>query len=106
MALFGDVAEVEAALEALAGRPGGALVARLPREPGRRESRYAQLFTGAPPAVPEPGAAPAAAAAGVAPRSDARDQDDVLARLAALEAEVRALQSELAALRGTAPLEG
>ena len=46
MAEFADAAAVESALETLAQRPGGALVARLPREPGRRESRYAQLFSG------------------------------------------------------------
>ena len=47
MAPFGDVSDAEAALERLAGRDeGGPLVVRLPREPGRRESRYAHLFSG------------------------------------------------------------
>ncbi|MGH8311086.1 MAG: YceH family protein, partial [Steroidobacteraceae bacterium] len=49
MAPFTDVTEVEAALEQLAKREDGPFVARLPREPGRRESRYAQLFTGPAP---------------------------------------------------------
>jgi uncharacterized protein YceH (UPF0502 family) len=52
MAKFADVAEVEAALGTLAHRREGALVQRLAREPGRRDSRYAQLFTGP---VPEAG---------------------------------------------------
>ena len=41
-----DVAQVESALQALMTRPEGPFVARLAREPGRRESRYAQLFCG------------------------------------------------------------
>ncbi len=41
---FNDVGEVETALESLMTREEGALVARLPREPGKRESRYAHLF--------------------------------------------------------------
>ena len=45
-----DVTEVETALEDLATRPDGPFVARLAREPGRRESRYMHLFSGeAPP---------------------------------------------------------
>ena len=47
--------DVEAALDELTTRPDGPFVTRLPREPGRRDSRYMQLFTGAePPVVPEP----------------------------------------------------
>jgi len=48
MAAFADVAEVESALDRLAERAGGALVARLAREPGRREARFAHLFGGQP----------------------------------------------------------
>ncbi len=43
---FKDVTEVEAALDALAKREDGPFVVRLPREPGKRESRYAHLFSG------------------------------------------------------------
>jgi uncharacterized protein YceH (UPF0502 family) len=43
---FDDVAEVEATLERLIEREAGPLVVRLPREPGKRESRYAHLFSG------------------------------------------------------------
>ncbi|HEY0663727.1 MAG TPA: DUF480 domain-containing protein, partial [Thiobacillaceae bacterium] len=76
-----DVSEVETAVEDLMTRPEGPFVVRLAREPGRRESRYAQLFTGEPPEAlsPEPGklgdASPAAGA-------------DLVARVTALEAEV------------------
>jgi uncharacterized protein len=50
-----DAAEVEAALGELATRADGPFVARLAREPGRREPRYMQLFTGdSPPPAAEP----------------------------------------------------
>ncbi len=44
---FADVNEVEAELESLMARDEP-LVAKLPREPGKRESRYAHLFSGKP----------------------------------------------------------
>ncbi|WP_038176639.1 MULTISPECIES: YceH family protein [Vibrio] len=46
LADFTDVKEVEAALEHMAVRSEGALVVKLPREPGKRESRYMHLFSG------------------------------------------------------------
>jgi len=45
---FADVHEVEATLDQLMQRDDGPFVARLAREPGKREVRYVQLFTGAP----------------------------------------------------------
>jgi uncharacterized protein YceH (UPF0502 family) len=45
---FDDVNEVEAALERLMEREDGPFVARLPREPGKREARYVQLFSEEP----------------------------------------------------------
>ena len=46
MATIGDVSEVEAALTRLSQREDGPFVVRLAREPGRRDSRYAHLFSG------------------------------------------------------------
>ncbi len=46
LATVSGLDEVENALEDLETRPEGPFVVKLPREPGRRESRYAQLFTG------------------------------------------------------------
>ncbi|EGR0742093.1 YceH family protein [Vibrio cholerae] len=43
---FTDVKETEVVLERLANRDSGALVVKLPREPGKRESRYHHLFCG------------------------------------------------------------
>jgi uncharacterized protein len=85
MAPLRDVSEVESALEALAARDP-ALVAQLAREPGRRESRWMQLFTGEAP--PEPVGQPETGSRGS--RSD---------RLDVLEAKLDALQEEIAALR-------
>ncbi len=41
-----DVSQIESALQALTSRQEGPFVVRLAREPGRRDSRYIQLFTG------------------------------------------------------------
>jgi uncharacterized protein YceH (UPF0502 family) len=98
-----DVSEVETELEALATRPDGPFVARLTREPGRRESRYMHLFSGeAPPFVeeePRPSRAAAASLAGVSAHEE---------RIAALETAVAELQQELELLKarfdsGTGP---
>lgn len=43
---FSDVHEVETTLTGLADREDGPFVSRLPREIGKRESRYAHLFSG------------------------------------------------------------
>jgi len=45
---FDDVQQAEAVLDRLMEREDGPFVARLPREPGKRESRYVQLFSEAP----------------------------------------------------------
>lgn len=46
MAPVNDVSEVDTALTNLATRGDGPYVAQLPREPGRRDARYAHLFSG------------------------------------------------------------
>jgi uncharacterized protein YceH (UPF0502 family) len=89
-----DPNDVESALEELTTRPDGPFVARLPREPGRRESRYMQLFTGAePPAAAEP----------PAPATEARPAADrrLESRVEALEQAVAELRTELENLRGS-----
>lgn len=87
-----DVSEVEAELEDLMTRPDGPFVAKLPREPGRRESRYMQLFTGeAPP--------PSEEAAGASERPTSSDAGTLADRVAALEAEVARLRQEIDALK-------
>ena len=87
MAPTRDVSEVEAALEHLAGR-ADPLVAQLQREPGRRESRWMQLFTGETP--PEP----VAAADHAGGRAGSRNE-----RLDELEMRLEDMQRELDALK-------
>jgi uncharacterized protein len=93
MAPIADVSEVEAVLQNLLEREAGPLVARLPREAGRRESRYLHLFGGEPPpqTVLED-----AAAEGLPPTADRQTLAD---RVARLEEEVRQLRAELEALK-------
>ncbi len=60
---FSDVQETEAVLERLMEREDGPFVVRLPRELGKRESRYAHLFCGdvefSPPLEGSDGSGPA-----------------------------------------------
>src|SRR5436305_6849733 len=48
MFAFGDLSEVETVLDKLADWPGGALAAKLPKQPGQKEIRFAQLLSGEP----------------------------------------------------------
>jgi uncharacterized protein YceH (UPF0502 family) len=91
MCPFADVGEVEAVLGQLMNREDGPFVARMAREPGRRESRYAQLFTGPVADEPEDTAPnlPAAPAGGPAP----------VERIEVLERTVQRLEMEVAELR-------
>ncbi|AWH87536.1 YceH family protein [Limnobaculum parvum] len=43
---FSDISDVEQVLEGLSNREDGPYAVKLAREPGRRESRYAHLFSG------------------------------------------------------------
>ena len=102
MAELPDPSVIEDLLEGLTKRPEGALVAQLAREPGRRDSRWAQLFEELPPTVtandtPVRNEAPAHSAPGA--NSNAGGGNDLATRIAALEAEVAALRAELDALK-------
>ena len=85
---FADAHAVEAALESLMTRSDGPFVARLPRTPGARESRYAHLFSGHIESV-EASAPPPSA-----PRGEGLTE-----RVASLEETVRRLREELDALK-------
>ncbi|PWC20628.1 DUF480 domain-containing protein [Brenneria roseae subsp. roseae] len=81
---FADVSEVEKTLEHLQQREDGPFVARLAREPGKRESRYMHLFSG------EPGETLAAA------DETASDDLSLAERVETLEKEVAELKRQLA----------
>lgn len=95
MCRFGDVTEVETILNSLAAREDGPFVIRLAREPGRRESRYAHLFSGELAGASENESRPAstdyAAAAGA---GDGR-LDQLERRVAELETEMAELKQRL-----------
>ncbi|MCO4209756.1 DUF480 domain-containing protein [Aeromonas hydrophila] len=91
---FNDVTQVDAVLAKLAEQ--GPYVVKLPREPGKRESRYAHLFSGEVDLQALAETAPASSYA-----SSAAD------RLTALEEEVESLKAQLQLLaERLAQLEG
>ncbi len=99
MARIQDVSEVEAALDALASRAEGALVVRLAREPGRRDSRYAQLLTGVPSETASEADEPLANDRSGAPARAQTDAAALADRVAVLEAAVQQLRQELTELK-------
>ena len=103
LAPVNDVSEIEDAVDELMTRAEGAYIVKLARQPGRRESRYAQTFTGAITvglAGEDDGHEEAMAESrGMASR--ASSNESLLARIASLEAAVAELRTELEALRET-----
>ena len=89
---FADLSSVEAFLDELAERPaekGGALVVKLPRAPGAREPRWAQLLGG-----------PVDMSALALTAAEVGEPDRVAAgEIAALRAQQGTMQAELAELR-------
>ena len=88
---FGSLAETEGVLDALASRTPAPLVAKLPRQSGFKEQRYAQLLSGPVP-LPAAGGEPRPEPAVLAVRLENE-------RLDRLEGEAAALRQELAELR-------
>lgn len=104
MAPLQDGGEVDNALENLATRPDGPFVKQLPREPGRRDSRYAHLFSGEDDIPLTPGEAHAPALAEAEPRPQIGDREthgSLAARVQSLEEQVAALHQQLEELRGS-----
>jgi uncharacterized protein YceH (UPF0502 family) len=89
---FKDLAEVETTLEALTTREEQPLVARLPRQPGQKDSRYAQLLAGEVAVEEQPARAPRPEPVVM----EVRAENEKISRL---EAEVETLRREVAELR-------
>ncbi len=97
MAPFGETSEVEAALARLRDRADGPFVVQLAREPSRRDSRWAHLFSGPVADVALSSSHPDEEAGGPAEVAfPAARNDD---RLAKVEREVAALRAELDELK-------
>jgi uncharacterized protein len=92
MASFSDAGQLETALESLSTRADGPFIVRLPREPGRRDSRYAHLFSGAV-TMPTP-TEDSLAATALTPAPS---------RLERLEKEVQQLREELNEIKTRLP---
>ena len=86
---FADISSVEGFLDEMAERPAGALVVKLARLPGARESRWAHLLSGAP-------AEEAAAAEPAGADASLGEVAALKANLARLEAEVGHLRAQIA----------
>lgn len=84
---FADISSVEAFLEELADRAAGALVRKLPRLPGARESRWTHLLGGEPAAGETEG------------HSGADPAGLSLGEVAALKARVARLEADLAGVK-------
>ena len=98
MAEIHDASEVDSALEDLATRPDGPFVVQLPREAGRRDSRYAHLFSG------EIDVSAYAAAFQAEPQASAAAADarsSLQTRVQTLEEQVADLRRELEELRAS-----
>ena len=91
---FTDVQEVEACLEALMQFTAQPLVARLPRQPGTKESRYAHLLAGEPAAAEAKAAFEPAAQAASPSRIDALEGE-----LAQLRDRVERLEQQFSEFR-------
>ena len=89
MHAFADLSEVETVLEELMERTPP-VVTRLPRQPGRKEPRYCQLFAGEPDLTEI--AAPETARTGGSAENE---------KIARLERELSELRQEVSALRQT-----
>lgn len=89
-----DVSEVEAALNNLAQREDGPFVLRLPREPGKRESRYAHLFSGEIAGEP-------VGESQEAPANETETNMQLEQRVANLEAEVAEMKKFLSSMAQT-----
>lgn len=94
MVEMGDIAKVEEVILKLQ-QHGPPLVARLPRQPGRKEQRYAQLFAGMPELPEEEEPAPVRSSDGAAPSPRVSTNQ----RVAELEVGIGALREEIGELR-------
>ncbi|PLX91754.1 MAG: DUF480 domain-containing protein [Desulfuromonas sp.] len=97
MTPFDDLSEVETTLEELAERETP-LTLKLPRQPGRKEQRYAQLLGGVPELENEE-SSPAPEAARLRVEAENSRLEQLETELSTLREEVAALKAEMAAFK-------
>jgi uncharacterized protein YceH (UPF0502 family) len=95
---FESLAETEEALQALAARQPQPLVAKLPRQPGTKEPRYAQLLSD-PAEFTSPTAAPTAESATLAVRAENERLEKLTTEIADLRRELTELKQQFAEFR-------
>jgi uncharacterized protein len=84
---FPDISALEAYLDEMAARPAGALVLKLPKQPGSREHRYAHLLSGTPEVEVDSGF------------DVTSEREASIGEIAALKANVAQMREEIADLR-------
>ncbi|MGB0126453.1 MAG: YceH family protein [Rhodocyclaceae bacterium] len=84
---FPDISALEAYLDEMAARPAGALVLKLPKQPGSREHRYAHLLSGTPDVEADPGF------------DVTSEREASIGEIAALKANVAQMREDIADLR-------
>ena len=89
---FKSAQEVEGALQELTDRDDGALVVKLPREPGRREARFMHLLSGDD--IPHMEVEPGNTESEASPNGSTHSE-----RISALEQQVLSLQNEIDILK-------
>jgi len=109
---FSGVQEVEMILQDLSNRPDGAVVERLPRQPGQKEARYRHLFSGDanrpadPVIVPQQNYSAPMSYAASAPTGSVQPVQDLATllgrRFDALEARLAALEARIASVENRA----
>ena len=97
MCEFNDVTDVETVLENLAEKDGGPYTRKLEREPGKRESRYLQLFCDE--SITETYTSLSSSNADAALQASVAINSTQQERIEQLEAKVQALEEEMAMLK-------
>ncbi|HUI94055.1 MAG TPA: YceH family protein [Chitinivibrionales bacterium] len=92
---FKDPAELETTIQKLMNWENGPLIVKLPKQPGRKEQRYAHLFSGDAAAQPGPSEAVAAVPQAAAPATGLPLND----RLSVVEQKVAMLLEEVVTLK-------
>lgn len=99
LANFRDIGEVDAVLGELAEHSAGPFVVQLAREPGRREQRWAHLFSGEPEDAYAGQTVSSASGSNDSAASHTTAQETLASKVERLEAELSQLRSDFTTLK-------